>query len=491
MNLEPQLMKKNYLLPLILLFCYSATAQTNFLNFLTYVNTIDDPVRKTAVADSFVNANRAAGIPLREGNMAVFLYNSNANYVQVAGDFTAWAASVTMTRITNTNLFYYFRSFEMTARVDYKLVINGSNWILDPLNPRVCPGGFGPNSELAMPGYVQPWEIVRGPNLPAGTVLNYNFTSTNTNSTFAYYVYLPPGYDSTSTRRYPVVYFHDGQEYLSLAQAATVLDNAIDSNRIEPVIGVFVRPNNRNNEYAGSLRNAYAAFFAQELVPYIDTHYKTIPDKYKRLVLGDSYGGNISAIISWNHPEVFANCGLHSAAFQPNNYEIYNAIINGARKDIRFFSIWGTYESLFPTMRNFRDSLLAKGYTVWTKEYPEGHSWGLWRANIMNMVSWFFPGGTVSAKDRTELPKEFRLLQNHPNPFNPETRISFTLPKSGKTTLVVYDLKGVSVAILLDRDLPAGFHAVDFKPVGLPSGIYLARLTSGKLSNTIKLVYLK
>ena len=484
-------MKKKYLLTFILLLCYTATAQTNFLNFLTYVNSIDDPVRKTAVADSFVNANRAAGIPLREGNMAVFLYNSNANYIQIAGDFTSWATSVTMSRISNTNLFYYFRSFEMNARVDYKLVVNGSNWILDPLNPRVCPGGYGPNSELAMPGYVQPWEIVRGPNLPAGNVLAFNFTSSNTNSTFAYYVYLPPGYDSTSTRRYPVVYFHDGSEYLSLAQAATILDNAIDSNKIEPVIGVFVKPNNRNDEYAGSLRNAYAAFFAQELVPFIDANYKTIPDKYKRLVLGDSYGGNISAIISWNYPGVFANCGLHSAAFQPNNYEIYNAIINGARKDIKYFSIWGTYEPLFTNMRNFRDTLISKGYTITTREYPEGHSWGLWRANIMNMIAWFFPGEAVSAKDRPEMPREFKLMQNNPNPFNPETRISFTLPKSGKTTLIVYDLNGLSVAILLDRDLAAGYHSIDFRPQGLPSGIYLARLTSGKLSNTIKMVYLK
>lgn len=484
-------MKKKSLLTFILLLCYTATAQTNFLNFLTYVNSIDDPVRKTAVADSFVNANRAAGIPLREGNMAVFLYNSNANYIQIAGDFTSWATSVTMSRISNTNLFYYFRSFEMNARVDYKLVVNGSNWILDPLNPRVCPGGYGPNSELAMPGYVQPWEIVRGPNLPAGNVLAFNFTSSNTNSTFAYYVYLPPGYDSTSTRRYPVVYFHDGSEYLSLAQAATILDNAIDSNKIEPVIGVFVKPNNRNDEYAGSLRNAYAAFFAQELVPFIDANYKTIPDKYKRLVLGDSYGGNISAIISWNYPGVFANCGLHSAAFQPNNYEIYNAIINGARKDIKYFSIWGTYEPLFTNMRNFRDTLISKGYTITTREYPEGHSWGLWRANIMNMIAWFFPGGAVSAKDRPEMPREFKLMQNNPNPFNPETRISFTLPKSGKTTLIVYDLNGLSVAILLDRDLAAGYHSIDFRPQGLPSGIYLARLTSGKLSNTIKMVYLK
>ena len=485
-------MKKiSYFFSCLVLFFFTTAGQTNFLNFLTYINSIDDPVRKTAVADSFVNANRSAGIPIREGNMAVFLYNNNANYVQIAGDFTSWSASVTMTRISNTNLFYYFRSFELNARLDYKLVLNGNNMILDPLNPRTCPGGFGPNSELAMPNYVQPWEIVRRPGLPAGSVLSLVISSTNTNSSFTYYVYLPPGYDSTDTQRYPTVYFQDGLEYLSLAQAATILDNAIDVKKIEPVIAVFVKPNNRNDEYAGGLRNAYAAFFTQELVPLIDQRYKTIQNKKKRLVLGDSYGGNISAIISWNYPEVFGTCGLHSAAFQPNNYEIYRAITSSPKKDIKYFAIWGTYEPLFTIMRTFRDTLTQKGYTIKTAEYPEGHSWGLWRANIMNMIAWYFPGGTLAVKEPGTVPAEFKLFQNNPNPFNPETKISFSLPKGGETTLIIYDLRGNEVAVLIDRYLSSGFHAIDFRPQGLPSGIYFARLTSGKYTATIKLAYLK
>ena len=108
-------------------------------------------------------------------------------------------------------------------------------------------------------------------------------------------------------------------------------------------------------------------------------------------MLGDSYGGNISALISYNHSYIFGNCGLHSAAFQSNNYEAYNLIVNGIKKDIKFCSIWGTYESLFTNMRNFRDSLLNKGYDIKWLELPEGHSWGLWRATIDEMLICFFP----------------------------------------------------------------------------------------------------
>lgn len=484
-------MKTRYLLLLTLLFTFSGFSQTGFLNFLSYINSISDPVRKVEVADSFVNVNRTTGIPIKDGNMAVFLYNSPANSMQIAGDFTNWSASVTMNKISNTNLFYYFRTFEMNARLDYKLVVNGSTWILDPLNPRQCPGGFGPNSELAMPEYVQPWEITRRPGLPAGQLLAYSISSTNTNSSFNYYIYLPPGYDSNSTKRYPTVYVQDGSDYLSLAQAATILDNAIDSGKIEPVIGVFVRPNNRNTEYAGNLRVQYAAFFALELVPFIDAKYKTIPDKNKRLVLGDSFGGNISAIISWNYPQIFANCGLHSGAFWPNDYEIYHTIVTGPKKDIKYYAIWGTYESLYPNMRSFRDSLILQGYQIYTKEFPEGHSWGLWRANTMNMISWFFPGAPVTIKEGVFSPNSFDVYQNSPNPFNPETKIVFQLPASGKTSLIVYDLSGKVVAELVNEDLPAGYHSVIFQPGDVSSGIYLARLISGKRSKTIKLVYLK
>ncbi len=108
-----------------------------------------------------------------------------------------------------------------------------------------------------------------------------------------------------------------------------VIDNLLDSLKIQPVIAVFVTPNNRNEEYAGSIRNQYRLFFVNELVPYIDSLYKTKSDPKERLVLGASYGANISALISYNHPEVFGLCGLHSAAFQPNGYEAYNLIING------------------------------------------------------------------------------------------------------------------------------------------------------------------
>jgi enterochelin esterase family protein len=98
------------------------------------------------------------------------------------------------------------------------------------------------------------------------------------------------------------------------------------------VIAVFVTPTNRNTEYAGSVRTQYQQFFAFVLVYIIDSIYRTLPLPQNRVVLGDSYGGNISALISYNHPDLFGNCGIHSGAFQPNSYEAFNLIVDGAVK---------------------------------------------------------------------------------------------------------------------------------------------------------------
>lgn len=70
----------------------------------------------------------------------------------------------------------------------------------------------------------------------------------------------------------------------------------------------------------------------------------------------------------------------------------------------------------------------------------------------------------------------FRLLQNYPNPFNPTTMIPFDLPNEGRVTLKVFDLLGRSIITLLDENLAAGHHEIQFDGSQLASGIYFYRL---------------
>ena len=100
---------------------------------------------------------------------------------------------------------------------------------------------------------------------------------------------------------------------------------------------------------------------------------------------------------------------------------------------------------------------------------------------------------SVEGKDHTSsLPKEFALRQNHPNPFNPSTQISFALPKAQKVTLKVFDLTGKEVAVLLLNETKvAGVHELTFDAKHLPSGIYLYRLQADEFMEMKRMVLIR
>jgi len=90
-----------------------------------------------------------------------------------------------------------------------------------------------------------------------------------------------------------------------------------------------------------------------------------------------------------------------------------------------------------------------------------------------------------------DVPAHVTLAQNFPNPFNPGTRIAFSLPNATAVSLRVYDLQGREVATLVDGLLQAGDHRVNFDGTGLAGGFYFYRLQAGRLTQTGKMVLQK
>jgi hypothetical protein len=102
---------------------------------------------------------------------------------------------------------------------------------------------------------------------------------------------------------------------------------------------------------------------------------------------------------------------------------------------------------------------------------------------------------SAAVKVRTP-PGELTLFQNHPNPFNPSTTISFYLPKPAHTTLTIYNVQGKRVKQLVDETRNFGLHEVvwdgrDERGNQTSSGVYFYRLSAGKKSITKKLTVLK
>jgi hypothetical protein len=89
------------------------------------------------------------------------------------------------------------------------------------------------------------------------------------------------------------------------------------------------------------------------------------------------------------------------------------------------------------------------------------------------------------------LPTQYSLSQNYPNPFNPTTTINFALPKAGDVSLVVYDILGRKVAELINGNLAAGYHTINFNASNYASGVYFYRLQAGNFVSVKKLMLLK
>ncbi len=82
----------------------------------------------------------------------------------------------------------------------------------------------------------------------------------------------------------------------------------------------------------------------------------------------------------------------------------------------------------------------------------------------------------TATEEPTEIPADFVLEANYPNPFNPTTRIRYAVPHASSVRLAVYDGQGRRVAVLVETEQPAGWHEVTFEAGVLPSGIYFYRL---------------
>jgi hypothetical protein len=102
-------------------------------------------------------------------------------------------------------------------------------------------------------------------------------------------------------------------------------------------------------------------------------------------------------------------------------------------------------------------------------------------------------GGATSVESNVgQTPQTYALQQNFPNPFNPATNISFSIPLQSAVHLSVIDLLGREVAVLVNDDLRnAGSYTITWNAAGVSSGVYFYRLQAGDFVSTRKLILLK
>ena len=137
--------------------------------------------------------------------------------------------------------------------------------------------------------------------------------------------YLPPYYDKNNKKKYPIIFFNDGQDLNAMSLTQT-LTNLYQTNAIPPTIifGIYANPDNRINEYGtarqadymnrGNLAEQYTSFVIHELLPTLNTEFACTTDADARIFAGFSLGGLSAIDLVWANSNLFHKVGVFSGS---------------------------------------------------------------------------------------------------------------------------------------------------------------------------------
>jgi enterochelin esterase family protein len=367
-------------------------AQT-FDEFLSKVSHAEDSAAANRLINEFMGGHNA---PVVEKDQVHFLYRGRAEHVAVPSELNRWNPSVgMMKRIEGTDLFFRSESLPPNGRVEYKIWVD-SSWMLDPLNHRTSPGGYGANSDVWMPAYHPSPLIAETPGVPRGAIDTLWIESAALHRRHPVFVYTPAGIKPGAT--YPSVIVTDGADYLGFARMNLVLDNLIAGNKIRPLIGIFVDPrtdlndnatNHRMTDYAAS--DMFCQFLEKEVVPEVERRYPVSPSAKERVLLGASMGGLIATYAGLHLPEFFPNCAAQSPAYVQADSAVMKTIDALSAVSSRVYIQTGMLNDTQPEAKLVATLLRKKGGTVRYEEFPEGHNWKNWGSHLPKILQYFFP----------------------------------------------------------------------------------------------------
>ena len=190
-------------------------------------------------------------------------------------------------------------------------------------------------------------------------------------------VWLPPDYDKNKNERYPVFYMHDGQNLFDPRTSSMFVDwqmdetadSLIHKKEIKPliIVGIY-NTEDRGIEYADTpLGHLYMNLIVEKIKPFIDSLYRTLPDKENTAVGGSSMGGLISMMCAWEYPNVFSKAACFSPAFKIADIDYVKNVLeySGEKKDITLYIDNGGVDldaRLLPGVDDMVNALKQKGF---------------------------------------------------------------------------------------------------------------------------------
>jgi enterochelin esterase family protein len=298
----------------------------------------------------------------------------------------------------------------------YNFTIDGVKTI-DPSNPDLKTGSTPSTimSVLTVPGS-EP-SFYDGRPVPHGTIRTHWYESKSLGTLRRLTVYTPPGYDGADRTRYPVLYlFHganaDETAWTRFGHVNLILDNLLAAGKIAPFVvampfGYGVPPGTTGGG-AGSNVERFSQDLLGDVIPFIDSHYRTLGDRGHRAIAGLSMGGGESLGIGLNHLELFSVVGGFSAALRPAEFDQTFAKVKadpaGTNRQLKLLWVGcGTDDSLFAAAESFSKFLNGAGVKHTFHSSGGAHTWMVWRHYLSEFAPLAFPPPTHGASVRIVL----------------------------------------------------------------------------------------
>ena len=243
-------------------------------------------------------------------------------------------------------------------------------------------------------------------DVPHGEIRIRTYRSKVTGQQREAHVYTPPGYDSDPTIRYPVLYLQHGSgedqtSWSRQGKVHAILDNLIAEGKARPMLVVMEQGYavKAGQAAAGGRGNeAFGELVLSDLLPLIDSTYRTLPDRRNRAIAGLSMGAGQAMQIGLENLDRFASIGSFSGAgrtFDPaTSYGGVFADAAAANKKIDLLWIGcGSADRLYDGATSLHQALNGAGVRHIWFEGPGSHEWQVWRKHLHDFVPRLFRAG--------------------------------------------------------------------------------------------------
>ncbi|HEX4953832.1 MAG TPA: PQQ-binding-like beta-propeller repeat protein [Thermoanaerobaculia bacterium] len=363
----------------------AAASGSAFDRFLADVASASD---KKAAVDRFLAA--AGTLPLIEWpDRVIFLYRGEAKDMGITGEMLGARREEPMTRVADTDLFYFESRIEPDARLAYRFVKDFDQRLADPGNPRKQAEDDGSElSWFAMPAWRAPEHLGEAAAEQRGRIEEHEVQSkVRPDFKVKLSVYLPAGYD-TGTTSHAVAYHFDGAKARNSGQLDRTLDHLIAAGRIEALAVVFVEPVDLGPattpaEWEAQLETS-ARIVAEDVVAFVEGRYRARSERQARALLGSGFAAYFALEVLMRHPGVFGSFGGQSVfLFESGLPELVARLPKATEHPARLYLDWGSYDmravregwNVGAANRLLVGALRERGYRPAGGEVNEGHGW--------------------------------------------------------------------------------------------------------------------